>query len=67
MVDHSLEPHFPAVVRRENPCNSILMKFTDLIRQDDTAPAAKNADMRSFALLQLIVQISEKFHMAALV
>src|SRR5690606_35578575 len=67
LINHALETVLPAVFRRENPRDSVIMQFFDFLRDDDTASAAINADVGCASFLQKVIHIFEVLHMSSLI
>ena len=66
-VDHPLQPHPAAILRREYLADAIPFDLGDLIRHNHPAAAAKDLDMPFAALPQQIDDVFEEFDMPALI
>src|SRR5210317_1147059 len=67
VIDHSLQAHAPAIVRRINPGDSISHKVLDLFGKDHTASATKDLDMRSSFFLKQVIHVFEILIMTSLI
>ena len=46
VVDHALQAHPPAVLRRVDAADAVVLQLGDLLADDDAAAAAEHADLR---------------------
>ena len=65
--DHALESHPATVLWGVDPLDTVSMKGTNLIRNDDAAPAAEDLDVVAPILIEEGHHVSEEFVVSALV
>ena len=67
VVDHALEPHFPAVVGRVYPVDAVGVQLIDLGGQNGPSPASEYFDVARSFFVKQVVHVFEKFEMPSLV
>src|SRR5882724_11590715 len=67
VIDHSLQPHRPAVIWRIYSGNSIIHQLLYLFRQNHATTTSKNFNMGCAFLFEQVIHVFEIFIMTALI